>query len=128
MNNILNAPFMVETIRTATNMYQHGWDERNGGNISLMLNEEQVSEYLDIHHVLRTIPTGRNGWTGVGHGQNSPILLALQTEGGLTLWPGVLDGVVQQNHHKAFQAGPVSIQRETGGHLAIKMDPLFKGH
>ena len=26
---------MVEMIRTATNMYAHGRDERNGGNISL---------------------------------------------------------------------------------------------
>ena len=58
MNDILNAPFMVEMIRTTANMYRQGWDERNGGNISLMLSEEQVSEYLDIHHVLRTIPTG----------------------------------------------------------------------
>ena len=30
MKNILEAPFMVEMIRTATNMYAHGWDERNG--------------------------------------------------------------------------------------------------
>jgi len=58
MNNILNAPFMVEMIRTATNMYQHGWDERNGGNISLLLDEAQVAEYLDIHSVIHTIPTG----------------------------------------------------------------------
>ena len=58
MKNILEAPFMVEMIRTATNMYNHGWDERNGGNISLLLDEAEVAEYLDIHTVLRTIPTG----------------------------------------------------------------------
>ncbi|MBR6954071.1 MAG: rhamnulose-1-phosphate aldolase [Clostridia bacterium] len=58
MKNILEAPFMVEMIRTATNMYAHGWDERNGGNISLMLEEAAVAEYLDLHSVLRTIPTG----------------------------------------------------------------------
>ena len=58
MKNILEAPFMVEMIRTTTNMYDHGWDERNGGNISLMLEEREVSEYLDIGNVLRTIPTG----------------------------------------------------------------------
>ena len=33
---------MVEMIRTTTNMYQHGWDERNGGNISLLLDEREV--------------------------------------------------------------------------------------
>ena len=58
MKNILEAPFMVEMIRTVTNMYAHGWDERNGGNVSLLLDEAQVAPYLDIHAVVRTIPTG----------------------------------------------------------------------
>ena len=58
MKNILEAPFMVEMIRTATNMYAHGWDERNGGNISLMLDEKDLAEYLDAENVLRTISTG----------------------------------------------------------------------
>ena len=58
MKNILEAPFMVEMIRTTTNMYQQGWDERNGGNISLMLDRNEAEEYLDTGKVLRTIPTG----------------------------------------------------------------------
>ena len=58
MKNLMEAPFMAEMIRTATNMYAHGWDERNGGNISLMLAEADVREYLDPDAVLRTIPTG----------------------------------------------------------------------
>ena len=58
MKDILTAPFMVEMIRTATNMYDHGWDERNGGNISLLLDEAEVSPYLDLGNVIRTIPTG----------------------------------------------------------------------
>ena len=58
MKNILTAPWMVEMIRTATNMYAHGWDERNGGNISLLLDEAEVRKYLDSDNVLRTIPTG----------------------------------------------------------------------
>lgn len=41
-----------------TNMYRLGWDERNGGNISLMLDESEVAPYLDVNTVLRTIPTG----------------------------------------------------------------------
>ena len=52
MKDILNAPFMVEMIRTATNMYDHGWDERNGGNISVMLDEAETGEYLDAVHYL----------------------------------------------------------------------------
>ena len=58
MKDILTAPFMVEMIRTTTNMYDHGWDERNGGNVSLLLEEADVAEYLDVKRVLRTIPTG----------------------------------------------------------------------
>ena len=58
MKDIMTAPFMVEMVRTATNMYNHGWDERNGGNISLLLEEGEVAEYLDINAVIREIPTG----------------------------------------------------------------------
>ena len=60
MKDILTAPFLVEMIRTTTNMYAHGWDERNGGNISLLLDETEVAEYLDVSNVIRTIPTGFN--------------------------------------------------------------------
>ena len=57
MKDILTAPFMVEMIRTATNMYGHGWDERNGGNISLLLDEAELKEYLDMRPV-RVLETG----------------------------------------------------------------------
>lgn len=56
--DILTAPFMIEMIRTATNMYDHGWDERNGGNISLMVDEEEIAKYMDLTEVIREIPTG----------------------------------------------------------------------
>ncbi len=56
--DIMTAPFMIEMIRTATNMYDHGWDERNGGNISLMVEEDEVAKYLDLTSVIREIPTG----------------------------------------------------------------------
>ena len=58
MKNILEAPFLVEMIRTTVYMYDHGWDERNGGNISLLLSEDEVAEYLDVNAVIREIPTG----------------------------------------------------------------------
>ena len=56
--NILEAPFVVEMCEATANMYRLGWDERNGGNISYLLDEEKVSEYLDLDNVIRTIPTG----------------------------------------------------------------------
>lgn len=56
--NVLNAPFVKEMCRATANMYRQGWDERNGGNISYMLDEKDVAEYLDVTKVLREIPTG----------------------------------------------------------------------
>ena len=56
--NILEAPFVQEMCRTTANMYRLGWDERNGVNISCLLDENEVAEYLDLNEVIRTIPTG----------------------------------------------------------------------
>lgn len=58
MKELLSAPWMVDMVRTATEMYRHGWDERNGGNISLLLEEEQARPYLAPGRVVREIPTG----------------------------------------------------------------------
>ncbi len=58
MKNILGAPFIEEMKKTTANMYRLGWDERNGGNISCLLDENEVGEYLDLNNVIRTIPTG----------------------------------------------------------------------
>lgn len=58
MKNINDAPFLKELKDTTANMYRLGYDERNGGNISRMLDEDEVAEYLDLNNVIRTIPTG----------------------------------------------------------------------
>lgn len=56
MKDIFSAPFLNEMCETTANMYRLGWDERNGGNISYLLNEEEVKEYLDTDKVIREIP------------------------------------------------------------------------
>lgn len=56
--NILTAPFVREMEETTANMYRLGWDERNGGNISYLLDEAEVATYLDTTAVRRRIPTG----------------------------------------------------------------------
>ncbi len=56
MKNVLTAPFVREMCKTASNMYRLGWDERNGGNISYLLKNEEVAEYLNLDNVIRTIP------------------------------------------------------------------------
>lgn len=55
LNNILEAPFVQEMIEVTTNLYEHGWDERNGGNVSYLLSEEQVKPFIDCGHVERRI-------------------------------------------------------------------------
>ena len=49
MKDIFSAPFLEEMKKTTANMYRLGWDERNGGNISWMLDEAEVGEYLDLY-------------------------------------------------------------------------------
>lgn len=56
MRNILEAPFMRGMRKVAGIMYDKFWDERNGGNISLMLDEEEVAPYLDLTAAGRLIP------------------------------------------------------------------------
>lgn len=60
MKDILNAPFVEEMRKTTANMYRLGWDERNGGNISYLLDEKEVAEYLDLGNIIRRIPLGFN--------------------------------------------------------------------
>ena len=69
MKDILNAPFLKEFEKTASNMYRLGWDERNGGNISYLLKEEEVAEYLDIHNVIRNIPLAGKYFIVTGTGK-----------------------------------------------------------
>lgn len=56
MKNIAEAKFLKEMCDITENMYRLGWDEKNGGNISYMLDENEVAEYLDLNNVIRTIP------------------------------------------------------------------------
>lgn len=66
MKNVMNAPFVLEMRRTTANMYRLGWDERNGGNISYMLDENEVYEYLNPSEVIREIPIGFDASALVG--------------------------------------------------------------
>ncbi len=64
--DVINAPFVREMMNTTANMYRLGWDERNGGNISYMLDEKEVGKYLDLDCVIRTIPISFNAPSLVG--------------------------------------------------------------
>ena len=58
MKKITEARFFKEFCATADNMYRLGWDERNGGNISLMLEEADADEYVKGRKTERLIPLG----------------------------------------------------------------------
>ncbi len=58
MKDIFEAPFIQRMRKVTQNMYRLGWDERNGGNISCILDEGEVKDYLDLDNVIRTIPMG----------------------------------------------------------------------
>jgi rhamnulose-1-phosphate aldolase len=59
--DVLKAKFVQEMMATTANLYRLGWDERNGGNISYLLTEEEIYPYLDLTQVKRTIPMNFNG-------------------------------------------------------------------
>ena len=58
MKNILKSKFVVDMCDTTANMYRLGWDERNGGNVSMILEDSDVDAYLKNRKVIRTIPLG----------------------------------------------------------------------
>jgi len=60
MNDIKTAPFMTKAIMLISNMYRLGWDERNGGNLSYILYDQDINEFLDTTQVIRKIPINFN--------------------------------------------------------------------
>lgn len=61
MTKILEASFVKEMIEVTSNMYRLGWDERNGGNVSYLLDEADVARYLDVEKVTRRISMDFDG-------------------------------------------------------------------
>ncbi|MEG0693030.1 MAG: class II aldolase/adducin family protein, partial [Oscillospiraceae bacterium] len=61
MKDILTAPFIVDICKLTSNLYRLGWDERNGGNVSYLVPQQEVAEYLDLTKVTRNIPMKFNG-------------------------------------------------------------------
>ncbi|WP_429367772.1 rhamnulose-1-phosphate aldolase [Paenibacillus sp. DS2015] len=57
-NNVaaMDVPFVREMADITYHMWNLGWDERNGGNISYILDESEVCKYMDTQNVIRTIP------------------------------------------------------------------------
>lgn len=56
MKDILTYKVVRDVVKILDRMYKMGWDERNGGNVSYLLDENELREYLDINHVIREYP------------------------------------------------------------------------
>ena len=56
MQNILNAWFVQDMIKATSDAWLKGWDERNGGNLTLRLDESDLAPYqADFHPTPRYI-------------------------------------------------------------------------
>ncbi|WP_301420343.1 rhamnulose-1-phosphate aldolase [Mammaliicoccus lentus] len=49
MENFIETPTVKEFCEITQLMYKKGWDERNGGNVSWILDEDKVRPYLNNH-------------------------------------------------------------------------------
>ena len=55
MKQFIESKFVKEICDITSNMYRQGWDERNGGNISYLIDEEFVKEYFPKDIFVRDI-------------------------------------------------------------------------
>jgi rhamnulose-1-phosphate aldolase len=56
MKNILESNFIQAFSNVIDRMYLLGWDERNAGNVSYLLSEDEVAPYLDLSQPGRLYP------------------------------------------------------------------------
>ena len=61
MTNFAESPLVRETRLLAQNLYRLGWDERNGGNISCIIPQEEAEQYFDLSRTIRTISMDFDG-------------------------------------------------------------------
>mgnify|MGYP002626710345 CR=1 FL=1 len=58
MKQFKESKFVEEISEITNNMYRQGWDERNGGNISYLIDEEYIKEYFSKDEFIRDIEMG----------------------------------------------------------------------
>ena len=57
-NLIEDAWFMQGMVKATTDMWLKGWDERNGGNVSFRLLDEDLEPYRQSLNLIGTCPIG----------------------------------------------------------------------
>ncbi|MEQ7303412.1 rhamnulose-1-phosphate aldolase [Enterococcus avium] len=66
LENIMQFRPIQEMTEVTSNLYRLGWDERNGGNITYLVDEAEVQKYIDTTKVIRNIPMSFDGKELVG--------------------------------------------------------------
>lgn len=54
--SFVDSTYVTEMRKITLGLYEHGWDERNGGNVSLRLTENEVTAFGDVHDIKRNLP------------------------------------------------------------------------
>lgn len=67
MSSFKDSKYVKKVCSITQASYQHGWDERNGGNVSLRLTDEDLTDFDDISEVKRTIDLGFDASTLAGN-------------------------------------------------------------
>lgn len=56
MSKFIDSNIVKEMSEITANMYRQGWDERNGGNVSYLLKEDEIRKYFKKDIFIRDIP------------------------------------------------------------------------
>ncbi|MFC6169584.1 rhamnulose-1-phosphate aldolase [Loigolactobacillus jiayinensis] len=56
MANFNDSVYVEKMCELTNRLYGHGWDERNGGNVSLRIDAEDLAQFDDVKQVIRNIP------------------------------------------------------------------------
>ena len=58
MKRFIDSKYVKEVSDITSNMYSQGWDERNGGNISYLIDEQSVREFFPKDEFIKDIELG----------------------------------------------------------------------
>lgn len=139
MQNILNAWFVQGMVKATSDMWLKGWDERNGGNVSLRLLDEEVQPFAqDFYREPRTVeltqpaPGLANCWflvTGSGKffrnvqldPTDSLVLLRVSDDGrAYSIYWGLSNGGLPTSELAShFQSHSVRMKATNGGDRVI---------
>ena len=54
----IDSKFMRDICNVTKQSYDNSWDERNGGNISIRITEDELKDFDDVKEVKRTFDLG----------------------------------------------------------------------